>query len=101
MLSSILQFFRPALSDNQFENQFSVFLRVGVLHRFYCIQGFGADLLLYMLALLVPDFSFYTLSLLSKLLTSGLSNNAWVKVFRIIPELRVCEYFKHQLLVKE
>ena len=31
---SILQYFGPALSDNGIENQFSVFLRVSVLHRF-------------------------------------------------------------------
>ena len=32
---SILHYFRPAFSDNWPENQFSVFLRVAVLHRFY------------------------------------------------------------------
>ena len=33
---SILQYFRPALSDNWSCNQFLVFLRVAVLNRFYC-----------------------------------------------------------------
>ena len=34
---SILQYFWPALSNNLFWNQFLVFLRVAVLHRFYCM----------------------------------------------------------------
>ena len=34
---SILQYFWPALSDIWSWNQFMVFLRVTVLHRFYCI----------------------------------------------------------------
>ena len=33
---SILQYFWPALSDNWSWKQFLVFLRVAVLHRFYC-----------------------------------------------------------------
>ena len=33
---SILQYFLPALSDNQFRKPFFVFLRFAVLHRFYC-----------------------------------------------------------------
>ena len=33
---SILQYFQPSLSDNWYWNQFVVFLRVAVLHRFYC-----------------------------------------------------------------
>ena len=33
---SILQYFCPALSDNWSLNQFSVFLRVAILHKFYC-----------------------------------------------------------------
>ena len=33
---SILQYFRPALSNIDHENQFSIFLSVAVLHRFYC-----------------------------------------------------------------
>ena len=35
---SILQYFRPALSDNWSKNHFLVFLRVTVLDRFYCIS---------------------------------------------------------------
>ena len=35
---NILQYFRPALSDNWSCNQFLVFLRVAVLNRFYCTQ---------------------------------------------------------------
>ena len=33
---SILQYFWPALSKIGLENQFLVYLRVAVLHRFYC-----------------------------------------------------------------
>ena len=35
---SILQYFWPALSDKWSWNQFLVFMRVAVLHRFYCIS---------------------------------------------------------------
>ena len=34
---SILQYFWPALRDNGLENQFSVVLRVAILHRFCCM----------------------------------------------------------------
>ena len=34
----MLQYFGPALAITGLENQFSVFLRVAVLHRFYCIS---------------------------------------------------------------
>ena len=40
---SILQYFRPALSDNWYRNQFLVLLRVAILHRFYCTLR-GLDL---------------------------------------------------------
>ena len=39
IVESILQYFWPALNDTfviSLENQFLVFLRVAVLHRFYC-----------------------------------------------------------------
>ena len=38
---SILQYFWPALSDNRSWKPILVFLRVAVLHRFYCIFLFS------------------------------------------------------------
>ena len=41
---SILQYFWPALSDKfSLENQFLAFLRMAVLHRFYCAKNIKQD----------------------------------------------------------
>ena len=57
---SILQYFQPSLSDNRSWKPFLVFLRVAILHRFYCS-----------LLLFIINQKYYTL------------NESWIKKSKI------------------